>query len=221
MRKLDNKNIDKVGRALVKASALAPAEIEEIVGDSVLFDSIRKRIATEAGHQKTSGPWLRASVTALSACAVLFAAAAFFFFRQSPTNVVIHRPAPIPEIAPASRFTEPDRIVNPVNLPQPVAMPRPERASTVAPTHTTTSKMSTTRKLPAQKNRKENEFYALSYAGDPNETERGGRIVRVDLPRTVLFAMGVDIPLENEVETVKADLLIGSDGVTRAIRVVK
>ena len=29
----------------------------------------------------------------------------------------------------------------------------------------------------------ENEFYALSYAGDPNETERGGRIVRVDISR--------------------------------------
>jgi hypothetical protein len=67
----------------------------------------------------------------------------------------------------------------------------------------------------------EGDFYALSYAGDPNETERGGRIVRVDVPRSTLFAMGIDVPLENESETVKADLLIGSDGVTRAIRVVK
>lgn len=67
----------------------------------------------------------------------------------------------------------------------------------------------------------ENEFYALSYAGDPNETERGGRIVRVDIPRATLFAMGFDLPLENESETVRADLLVGSDGVTRAVRVVK
>jgi hypothetical protein len=73
----------------------------------------------------------------------------------------------------------------------------------------------------AQRVRYDGDFYALSYAGDPNETERGGRIVRVDIPRSTLFAMGVDVPLENETETVKADLLIGSDGVTRAIRVVK
>jgi hypothetical protein len=220
MRKLDNKNIDKVGRALVKASALAPGEIEDIVGDRVSFDSIRKRIASEADHQKPSRRWVGASVTVLSACAVLFAAAAFFFFPSSTTNVVMVRPVPVPEIAPATRFTEPDHIVNPAGLPAPVAMPRPERVSTLSPTQTAT-KVSASRKPAAQKNRNENEFYALSYAGDPNETERGGRIVRVDLPRTVLFAMGVDIPLENEVETVKADLLIGSDGVTRAIRVVR
>ena len=73
----------------------------------------------------------------------------------------------------------------------------------------------------AQQASHEGEFYALSFAGDPNEAERGGRIVRVDIPRSTLYAMGVDIPLENEAETVKADLLVGNDGVTRAIRVVK
>jgi hypothetical protein len=65
------------------------------------------------------------------------------------------------------------------------------------------------------------DFYAVSYAGDPHETERGGRIVRVDIPRSTLFAMGINVPLENESATVKADLLVGSDGVTRGIRVVE
>jgi hypothetical protein len=65
------------------------------------------------------------------------------------------------------------------------------------------------------------EFYAVSYAGDPSETERGGRIIRVDMPRSALFAMGVNIPLENDAEVIKADLLVGNDGVTRAIRVVE
>jgi hypothetical protein len=72
-----------------------------------------------------------------------------------------------------------------------------------------------------QQVRSTDRFYAVSYAGDPHETERGGRIVRVDIPRLTLFAMGVDIPLENERDTVRADLLVGSDGVTRAIRVVE
>ena len=41
------------------------------------------------------------------------------------------------------------------------------------------------------------------------------------MPRSALFAMGVNIPLENDAEVVKADLLVGTDGVTRAIRVVE
>jgi hypothetical protein len=66
----------------------------------------------------------------------------------------------------------------------------------------------------------EREFYPVTYVGD-GESTRGGRVVRVDLPRSSLFAMGVNVPLENESPTVKADLLIGPDGVTRAIRFVE
>lgn len=217
MRKLENKKVDEIGRALVKASALPSSEIDKIVGDTRLFDAVRARIAVENLGKRTGRTSNRWIVPALSACAVLVAVAAVsFVFRSAPTDIVVDRAVPVMETTPANRFAEPDRIVSASHLPTPVAMPRVERVSTPAVT-----KVSRPRKPENRKSERENEFYALSYAGDPNETERGGRIVRVDLPRTVLFAMGVDIPLENEVETVKADLLVGSDGVTRAIRVVK
>ena len=64
------------------------------------------------------------------------------------------------------------------------------------------------------------EFYPVTYTGDTGETVRGGRVIRVDVPRSTLFAMGLNVPLENESPTVKADLLVGPDGVTRAIRLV-
>ena len=64
------------------------------------------------------------------------------------------------------------------------------------------------------------DFYAIAYTPHADETA-GGRIVRVDLDRTSAFALGLDLPLENGAATVKADLLIGTDGVTRAIRVIK
>jgi hypothetical protein len=95
---------------------------------------------------------------------------------------------------------------------------RPERITMSRPAERTVTR---TRPTSARHVDDQNEFYALSYAGDPNETERGGRIVRVDISRATLFAMGFDLPLENESETVRADLLVGSDGVTRAVRVVK
>jgi hypothetical protein len=65
------------------------------------------------------------------------------------------------------------------------------------------------------------EFQALTYAGDPNEPGEGGRIVRVELSPASLFAMGVDVPVENETARIKTDLLIGADGVMKGVRVEK
>ena len=48
----------------------------------------------------------------------------------------------------------------------------------------------------------------------------GGQVVRVEMKRSSLFALGVNIPLENDDTVIKADLLIGRDGVTRAIRMI-
>jgi hypothetical protein len=65
------------------------------------------------------------------------------------------------------------------------------------------------------------EFMPVTYTGDNGESARGGRVIRVDISRATLFAMGINVPLENESPTVKADLLVGPDGVTRAIRLVE
>ncbi len=65
------------------------------------------------------------------------------------------------------------------------------------------------------------EFYPITYTGDLNDTVRGGRVVRVEMSRASLFAMGINVPLENGAEVLKADLLIGPDGVTRAVRLAK
>lgn len=59
------------------------------------------------------------------------------------------------------------------------------------------------------------------FDGDTLEAARGGHVVRVDMPRSSLFAMGVNVPLENETGSIKADLLVGPDGVTRGIRLVE
>ena len=66
-----------------------------------------------------------------------------------------------------------------------------------------------------------NQFLPVTYTGDGGESAKGGRVVRIDVPRSTLFAMGFNVSLENESPTVKADLLIGPDGVTRAVRLVE
>ena len=45
-----------------------------------------------------------------------------------------------------------------------------------------------------------------------------GRIVRVQVPLTVLPAYGMDLVLDATPTSVEADLLVGQDGLPRAIR---
>jgi hypothetical protein len=55
---------------------------------------------------------------------------------------------------------------------------------------------------------------------DPDPFERG-RLVRVKLPRSALTAFGLPINEERFEERIQADVLVGEDGLARAIRFVK
>jgi len=55
---------------------------------------------------------------------------------------------------------------------------------------------------------------------DPDPFERG-RLVRVKLPRSALTAFGLALNEERSDERIQADVLVGEDGLARAIRFVK
>jgi hypothetical protein len=55
---------------------------------------------------------------------------------------------------------------------------------------------------------------------DPDPFERG-RLVRVKLPRSALSAFGLPVNEEHFEERIQADVLVGEDGLARAIRFVK
>ena len=55
---------------------------------------------------------------------------------------------------------------------------------------------------------------------DPDPFERG-RLVRVKLPRSALTAFGLPMNEERFEERIQADVLVGEDGLARAIRFVK
>lgn len=52
-------------------------------------------------------------------------------------------------------------------------------------------------------------------------TQDGGQLVRVEMPRTALLAFGLPMNIERADEPVKADVLVGHDGLARAIRFVR
>ena len=65
------------------------------------------------------------------------------------------------------------------------------------------------------------EFISL-IAGAPAATPlEGGQLVRVQLPRAALASLGLPLNAERENELVRADVLLGNDGLARAIRFVR
>jgi len=65
------------------------------------------------------------------------------------------------------------------------------------------------------------EFISL-VAGSPGASPlESGQLVRVQLPRAALASLGLPSNAERADEPVKADVLLGNDGLARAIRFVR
>jgi hypothetical protein len=228
-RKLDNQELDAIGKRLLTASRLTDAEIDSIASASGSFDGVLSRIrATQPASDKKFGfaGFLMAhrAIAATSFAALLCISAFAIFLQQDGSGLVskgIQTPVEGPDKA---RPTTPQ-----VVYVKGFTSGRADLQSVVppeAPTVQNAIQKEVRRPQPRVEQARyspndENNFVAVTYMGDGGESARGGRVVRVDVPRSTLFAMGFDVSLENDSPTVKADLLIGPDGVTRAVRLVE
>jgi hypothetical protein len=61
------------------------------------------------------------------------------------------------------------------------------------------------------------DFIALTYARDPDS----GQIVRVRVPSSMMVTLGVVATVKKPTDMVDAELLVGDDGLTRAIRFIR
>ena len=62
------------------------------------------------------------------------------------------------------------------------------------------------------------EFMPIVY--DPQPIEHG-EIVRIRLPRSALATFGIPVNEEHAEEAIRADVVLGEDGLARAVRFVK
>jgi hypothetical protein len=69
------------------------------------------------------------------------------------------------------------------------------------------------------------DFFPLSYSDDQKLAESGEvirmQVIRVQMPRQALIAFGLPVNIERADVPVNADLLVGEDGLARAIRFVR
>lgn len=161
--------------------------------------------------------WLRWSLAA-AAMIVVVTAIAFLLGAPAPNSNDMSGPArPEPETTPAVNEQPAPQGIEQKNKTQkhvaaltngvrqhvkPRAL-RPSAAQDLASNHETVT-----------------DYFPLTYLADATAVE-GGIVVRVELSRSALIAMGLPVGMERSETRVKADLVVGDDGVARAVRFVR
>jgi len=170
----------------------APAAVEQM-----LLVEFRKQHA----GPKRQRTWWRAAVGAIAAA--LMVAAVVGLRRTPEQHAVQMRPHEVRATPPAS----------PVIAPAVRAAPKVHvRASQrKAPGKSTTEPVVAQREVMT-------DFIPIVY--DPEPIERG-QIVRIRLPRAALATFGIPVNEEHAEEAIRADVLLGEDGLARAVRFVK
>lgn len=221
--KIDNSELDAIGKTLVKQAFDRRPDVEKIVSDPYLFRRVKVKINTDdEGSNVVASPFPKvfSSRAAVAACiaVVAIAGAVGFSSLSFKENTVVENKVQIPlQQADVARPLDPPQVdVGKLSQSRATNFETP-RAEKVAVQNKRTPSLQA---LPDIEFESDGEFYPVAYTGDIEEAATSGRVIRVDMNRSSLFALGVNLPLENDAETIKADLLVGRDGVTRAFRLV-
>lgn len=222
-KKFQNHELDRIASDLLAAARIREEEIEKIIAAPNLFEAVKTGIKKEQARRKPKAfpvwNWQIAGAFAILMLAIIGTATAFIFRtpdlpqQASETNV----PETKTQFAPPENPVEIGKNEKTIN----------ERAS-VRQADLTAEKSKPQNRIRKTKTQKhlqtqtaEGEFYMLAIAGNWEADAENLRIVRAELSRAELFALGVNLPVENETQKIKTDLLVGANGVPKAIRFIE
>jgi hypothetical protein len=156
---------------------------------------LRQAYRRRHGVRHAYGPWIAAwGAVAASVLAIVA------FVTGPPQR---RTPAPPPSVAPPPARLE----ASPVPaLPAPRRAPRPKRYNAAGPARSQ-------REIAT-------DFIPLVY-GDALGAEEAHQVVRVRLSRAALVSFGLPLAEEQAASRVQADVVLGGDGMARAIRFVR
>ena len=224
MRIHDDK-LDRLVTELIRTTVLKDDEQDAIASRSDMFSAVRARIIADdvTRIERTS------TITFFQRSAILTTAAAVIVMAVFGTMMIAKRPAAkvvvdsVPPVQHSDNFV-PKYVVDPGMPPTNVEAPEikspPVRVIKAMDYHPIVSE----RRVPVQREPQLEEqpprFFALAGLRPSEVADDGSRIIRVELPRASLVSLGVNIPLDSDKQLIKTDLLVGPDGVPRAIRLV-
>lgn len=219
--RLTNRELDELGKRLVVSSAPGEGDIERLVSKPNLYDGVLAKIA--AVQEPVREPRKRVAlkpVAVMAMAVVLLSIPILALLKYTGFNEPVltsKRPRPVE--------------INEESITPPVAKPQPaekDDAEAPRPIHAVMTKVEPRNRPKAPRSRPVRRlpepnpvFHPIGLADRAEEAAIDGRVVRVEMPRSALFALGMDLPLENGTRAIKADLLVGADGIPKGIRLVE
>jgi hypothetical protein len=228
---ISDEDLDRQIRQMLKNAAPDEAFVNEIADSPTLLWQIRHNIDQHEQTAKQPWPpvnkfrrWLLAAVPVAAAAALVFG---FVFLRQS------NEPAPVASLTPnqpdvqkkAEAIKPPATDIAPT-VAEPVQIVEKRARRRAGTTHNTIAvrksaggqKPTSAANGPTEpKAEVKTDFIALSYARDPDS----GQIVRVKVPSSMMVSLGLVASVEKPTDLVDAEVLVGDDGLTRAIRFIR
>ena len=235
-KQVSDEQIDLLMRTLVNQAAADEAMLSEIAESPVTWWGVQRKINEQRSVAVSPWPpvgkvlrWLMVGVPVTAAVVLILS---FFVFRPatndnvavvSPTSSVtadssepnMIRDEPIiarKEDVKNSVFSATKNIKDLTKRPAGQLNVRTKVAEKRTAANATEVAAKTTKKEEIK-----TEFIALSYARDPES----GQIVRVKVPSSMMVSLGLVTSVKAPSELVDAEVLVGDDGLTRAIRFIR
>jgi hypothetical protein len=222
-KKLSDNDIDRMLRTLVCEAGADDETVKDVAGSPTLWWGVQRGIAGQKAGVRSPWPpanalrrWLMIGIPALAAV-ILVVAIITMRPGYEPGNGATDLVKTSPEAVPAERTPE---------IGRPSEGPEPRESSVTDVKAPTTIKAKTSFKPDRQPkmqasttpNKAEirSDFIALSYAQDPES----GQLIRVRVPRSMMVSVGLVSSVAKPTDLVDAEVIVGDDGLTRAIRFI-
>jgi hypothetical protein len=214
-------------RVSFSLEGLAEASAPERAGPRVEVELLRELRRYNAGLHDTPSParrWLWVPV-AVAACAVFVVG--FLTLRRPiatplPTRTAEVAPAPVVTLPRTAALPRAARTVRRNVVPRPAPSPVPD-VTPVVEAEEQTAPIDASRRISIAEIVEEDPAVPFTplRPGDTGASLEGGQIVQVQISPTVLRSAGIPAGSESGLASVRAEVVVGQDGIARAIRLVK
>ena len=210
-------------KGLIDEAGADDSTVDQIASSPALWWNVQRRIEEQKAAARTPWPPVKTFFRLLKFGVPAFAAIALII------GVVVFYPKPD---ANDTASLTPIKVNEPAVTPDSVAIADPAQPETkpenVAKTHlkavrVRAARVSAVRRnersaqpLTARKTEIKSDFIALSYARDAES----GQIVRVKVPSSMMVTLGLVATVQKPMALVDAEVIVGDDGLTRAIRFI-
>ena len=234
-REESDESSDQFCRDLLMAAQASEQEVNAAINAPFLYQRVLARIAAEQAPQTVVfgerekilrwgrgflfGDWSWRWRLAMPVAAVVLIVLAGWYGLHSSAPVPLVVQQQINQLAPTITTTPSPlpELPGQINLPSPqvVRIKSSVKAKFTAPAKSRREKYATL----DDNTEIATDYLPLTYVA--NSEERSGQVVRVEMPRSAMLALG--LPLNNEPigKVVKADVIVGDDGLALAIRFVR